>query len=148
MQAHAEHDGETTEVRVVESLGPFYALDQVKMWKGMQIAGGLGNYVREWVGGNVPTDAMIAADVASAMVVGASLHRLRTAKGVDHVDLCVSHDITLMVVRDQFLNEAAGEVEVPFLDGLVLFEADGGVWLQSRHGQPVNIAEKLSGHGF
>ncbi len=143
IDAHQSEGGDATPVRPVESLGVFYALDQIKMWKGMQIAGGLAPYVRAWVDGELPADAMIPSALAAPMLASAAVHRLRTAKAPRHVDLCVSHDITLMMVKHELLGEVPEEHSVAYLDGVAVFEADGEIWAQSVHGTAHNVTEKV-----
>ena len=140
---HEANGSSTIPVRPVESLGVFYALDQVKFWKGMQIAGGMGPYMHEWVNGQVPLDAMIPAHLASRLLVRSILHRLRTAKSANHLDLCVSHDLSLLLVRHSLLEQPEEVGEVRFLDALALYERDGEVWLQSHHGAPRQITAAL-----
>jgi broad specificity phosphatase PhoE len=143
VDAHAADGGSFTRTRVVESLGVFYALDQIKMWKGLHDAGGLEPYTREWTHGRVPVDAMIPAPQAASLVASATLHRLRTATARHHLDVCVTHDMTVLLVRDRLLEQPVEDHEVRFLDGLVLFEQDGGVWLQSQHGPAREISSLL-----
>ncbi len=135
IDAHQQGGGTGTAVRPVESLGVFYALDQIKMWKGLQNAGGLDAYVRQWTEGRVPVDAMLPAQLAAECIATTLLHRLRTGGNSAHLDLCVTHDLSLMMFKCELLGEAPEEHPVAFLDGVVLFEADGEVWLQSLHSE-------------
>ena len=54
VQNHDSEVGQSRSVRSLEGLGVFYAIDQVKMWKGMKAAGGLPEYIAEWLAGEVP----------------------------------------------------------------------------------------------
>ena len=49
----AGRGGVVSRVRDVEAFGVFYALDQIRMWKGLRDAGGLANYVGGWFAGDV-----------------------------------------------------------------------------------------------
>ena len=144
VETHTQGGGSATAPRPVESLGVFYALDQIKMWKGLQLAGGLSSYVAQWVGGQVPADAVLPADLAAATLAATLVHRLRTSKEPPHVDLCVTHDLSLMMLKAVLLGEAPEAHPVQFLDGVVLFEKEGAVWLQSAHGPAQDVTGRLT----
>lgn len=139
MRAHGEAGGQAGSVRPVESLGVFYALDQIKMWKALQLAGGLSQFVTRWVDDRVAPDAMIPADQAARLIARSALSRLRSGADNDHLDLCVTHDMTILLLKDRLLREPAVENTVDFLEAVALFEADGDVWMQSCQGEPVAI---------
>lgn len=139
---HQQHGGPGTRTRPVEALGPFYALDQQKMWKGLSQAGGLPAYIDQWFAQDVPQDAMMPAPVAVQMVLRALIGKLRDPGGegaARHLDLCVSHDMTLYTVRHGVGLEGLDGPEVEFLDGLLLFERDQRLWMRSQHGSEVQI---------
>ena len=141
--ALAAHPGEATRVRAVESLGVFYALDQQKVWKQLMALDGLAEFVARWSEESLVADALIPAQLAAELVLRSTLVRLRTAPngGASHLDVCVSHDMTVMLVRHQLLQEHALDYPVEFLDGLVLYELDGLVYLRSQHGAAVDVTE-------
>jgi len=143
LAGHRAAGGAATRHRPVEGLGVFYALDQMKMWKAMNAAGGLVPFVQDWVRGAAPADAMMPADVAASLVLRILAARLAEPVGAPQVDVCVSHDMTLYLVREVLLREPATGPEVRFLDALVLYEAQGEVWLTSQHGPPVKVTERL-----
>jgi broad specificity phosphatase PhoE len=143
IEAHGIAGGKGGSTRPVESLGVFYALDQIKMWKALQAAEGLGGFITRWAAGDVPSDAMIPADDAARLIVRSSLARLRSGADVDHLDLCVTHDMTILLLRDRLLGEAAARHSVNFLDALALWEADGRVFMQSTIGKPVDISAAI-----
>jgi broad specificity phosphatase PhoE len=122
-------------VRPLEGLGVFYAIDQIKMWKGMQAAGGLASYLGEWLAGGLPEHVMISPRYAAVTVMRLLLgkHDIKS----DHkkqLDLCVSHDMTVLFVRHYFGLEPVSDASVEFLDGLALYRRDGRLWLESHHG--------------
>ena len=139
MVGHSAGGGEATRHRPVEALGVFYALDQMKMWKGMRGAGGLPEYLRLWFSGAVPTDAMMPPDLAARLVFEVVASKLADAPGASQLDLCVSHDMTLMLVMDRLLGQRAGDFDVEFLDGLVAYESDDRFWLRSCHGPALPV---------
>lgn len=144
IQAHGEKGGRRGSVRPVESLGVFYALDQIKMWKALQQAGGLSAFVERWANGSVAADAMIPAADAARLITRSTWTRLLGHPERQGLDLCVTHDMTILMLRDRLLGEAASMHSVDFLEGLALYQRDGRVWLQSTVGDPVDITTMVS----
>jgi broad specificity phosphatase PhoE len=141
LEGHRREGGETTRHRPLEALGVFYALDQMKMWKGMNAAGGLVPYVGAWVRGEVAPDAMMPAELAARLVLRVLAEKLRQPVAAQQIDLCVSHDMTLYLLREVLLGEPAAGPAVGFLDALVLFEDRDGLWMTSHHGEPRRLGE-------
>jgi broad specificity phosphatase PhoE len=136
LDGHRSAGGEATRHRPLEALGVFYALDQMKMWKSMADAGGLVPFMGTWVRGEAPQDAMMPADTAARLLAGVLAEKLRQPVAERQIDLCVSHDMTLYLLREMLLGEPAHGPEVGFMDALVLYEADDRLWLTSHHGEP------------
>jgi hypothetical protein len=113
----------------------FYALDQMKMWKVMRDAGGLVPFVDRWIRGGGPHDAMIPAQQAARLLVGVLAAKLRQPVADTQADLCVTHDMTIYLLRDLLLGEPANGPAVAFLDALLLYQRDGALWMQSHHGE-------------
>jgi broad specificity phosphatase PhoE len=134
LESHQGAGGESTRHRPVEALGVFYVLDQMKMWKGMREADGLVNYLKAWFAGDVPADAMMPPELAAKLVLRVMTEKLHAPVGAPQLDLCVSHDMTVHLVRDRLLDEAVDGPEVEFLDALIAYRDDEGYWLQSHHG--------------
>ena len=173
LQAHQAEGGSITRHRPLEALGAFYALDQMKMWRGMQAAGGLTSYLQSWMSGAVPTDAMMPADWAARLVLRSMTDKLARREpspargrspgtqadaGGDldprsrkmaapvarpQLDLHVSHDMTLYLLRALLLGEPADGPPVAFLDGLLAWRAQGALWLKSQHGAPRQVSPEL-----
>ena len=143
IDGHKEGGGAGHRTRPVEALGVFYALDQQKMWKGMSQADTMVDYLDAWFAGAVPEDAMMPAGLAVQMVLRALLGKLRNAapgSESPHLDLCVSHDMTLYTVRHGVGLEGLDGPDVEFLDGLLLFSRDGRYLMRSQHGAEVEVA--------
>ena len=141
LEGHREDGGVVTRHRPMEGLGVFYALDQMKMWKGMDAAGGLVPYLDAWVRGDVPADAMMPARLAADLVLGVMAEKLRQPVADHQLDLCVTHDMTLYLLREVLLGEPAAGPPVSFLDALVLYRDSCGLWLTSHHGEPRLMAD-------
>jgi hypothetical protein len=141
LDAHTQEGGSAGRVRPVEALGVFYALDQQKMWKGLSLSDGLPHYVGQWFADQVPADAMMPAPVAVNMIVRALVGKLRDDAATGrHLDVCVSHDLSVYTLRHGVGLEDVHGPEVEFLDGLLLFEKDGHLRMRSQYGSEVAIA--------
>ena len=134
----SEAGGQVTRHRPVEALGVFYALDQQKFWKGLDVAGGLDAYADEWVSGRVPRDAMMPSEMAASMILRVLAEKLKQPVAERQLDVCVSHDITLHLLRRELLGETS-PLEVNYLDGLILFEESGALKLRSHTGIEASV---------
>ena len=144
LEAHKAEGGAITRHRPVEALGVFYALDQMKMWKGMEAAGGMANYLQSWLAGAVPADAMMPAHWAARLVLGGMAEKLAAPVARPQLDLHVSHDVTLHLLRSALLGEPADGPPVEFLDGLLVWRAEGALWLKSQHGPAQRVRGGLT----
>ena len=140
LAGHRDTGGESTRHRPVEALGVFYVLDQMKMWKGMRDVGGMVAYLQQWFAGNVPADAMMPPELAATLVLRVMTGKLGSKVGSPQLDICVSHDMTVHLVRDRLLNEPVDGPEVEFLDALIAYRDDDGYWLQSQHGEARRVS--------
>lgn len=140
LEGHARGGGPVTRHRPLEALGVFYALDQMKMWKAMNAAGGLVPFIADWVGGRTPADVMMPAELAGRLILQVLASKLEQPVAEAQLDLCVSHDMTLYLLREVLLGEPAHGPEVGFLDALVLYpDGDGNLWFASHHGQAQRV---------
>ena len=140
LDAHRQLGGVATRHRALEALGVFYSLDQIRMWQGMKSAGGLVPYVQSWVAGLVPKDAMISSELAASIVLDVLQEKLASRVADEQLDVCVSHDMTLYLLRSQLLGEQIGDEPVEYLDGLVLFEEGDDLKMKSRHGSEITLS--------
>ena len=161
LEAHRQDGGGVTRHRPVEALGVFYVLDQMKMWRGMEQAGGGTAYLRKWFDGQVPADVMMPPELAARLLLrvmvekGALNQGARAgaprmelvAVGQPQLDLCVSHDMTLYLLRDQLLGEPVDGPAVEFLDGLIAWRDQETLWLKSLQGQPRQVSADLDEQG-
>ena len=143
LEAHRAERGRITRHRPMEALGVFYALDQMKMWKGLQAAGGMAGYLQGWMAGTVPADAMMPAHWAARLVLRSMTEKLIRPVAHPQLDLHVSHDITLYLLRAELLGEPVDGPPVAFLDGLLVWRAQGALWLKSQHGPPQRVSDEL-----
>ncbi len=144
LEAHRAEGGRITRHRPMEALGIFYALDQMKMWKGMQAAGGMASYLEGWMAGAVPADAMMPARWAARLVLRSMTEKLAGPAASPQLDLHVSHDMTLHLLRSALLGEPLDGPPVAFLDGLLVWRAQGALWMRSQHGPPQRVSDELT----
>jgi hypothetical protein len=132
-------------VRPLEALGVFYALDQIRMCKGMRTTGGLEDYLSSWFAGKLSPDVMMPPSVAVAMVLKVLRGRLDAPALGDkpQLDVCVSHDMTLYTVRHGSGLEPIAAAAVEFLDGLLMYRDQGQLLLRSHHGGIIEVDEGL-----
>ena len=143
LDGHAAEGGSVTRVRPVEGLGVFYVLDQMKMYRVMRDIGTLQQFVSAWSESTIPEDALIPAQNAAQILMRVVTEKLNQPVAEKQIDVCVSHDLSLYLVRDRLLRESPEQGPVEFLDALVAFRRDDRVWLQSARTTPVDISAEL-----
>lgn len=143
LRGHESGGGRVARHRPVEGLGVFYVLDQMRMFRAMQAAQGQVGFLERWFEGGVPPDVMMPADLAAKCVARVVAEKLRQPIAAPQLDVCVSHDITLYLVRDRLLGREPASAEVRFLDGLVFYDDDEGTWLASADGARARIDTTL-----
>ena len=144
LDGHAAEGGSVTRVRPVEGLGVFYVLDQMKMYRVMRDMGTLQQFVSAWSESTIPEDALIPAQEAARILMRVVTEKLNQSVAEKQIDVCVSHDLSLYLVRDRLLGESPNQGPVEFLDTLLAFRRDNRVWLQSARTNPVDIPAELA----
>ena len=144
LDGHATEGGSVTRVRPVEGLGVFYVLDQMKMYRVMRDIGTLQQFVSAWSESTIPEDALSPAQNAAQILMRVVTEKLNQPVAEKQIDVCVSHDLSLYLVRDRLLRESPEQGPVEFLDALVAFRRDDRVWLQSARTTPVDISVELA----
>jgi len=135
LEGHQSAGGEATRSRIVEGLGVFYVLDQMKMYRVMQEAGGNPALLKRWYAGEVDRDIIIPANLAARLVALVLTEKLNHSPATPQLDLHVSHDMTLYTLRDQLLGQSIDEFgDVEFLDVLAFYKKEGEIMMQSQHG--------------
>ncbi len=144
--AAAQRGGVISKVRDIEAFGVFYALDQIRMWKGLRKSDGLADYVGQWFAGKVPQSAMMRPQRAVGMVLEVMLEKLTAPAiqaGTPQLDLCVTHDMTIFTMREGAGLEPVTGPDVRFMDGLLMYEQDDKVFFASQHGGIVEVDDAL-----
>lgn len=134
--------------RPMEGLGVFYVLDQMKMFRALQSLGGLREFVSAWVNGELAADIVLPARQAVIGLLSALAARLdhpaTAGKTRPSLDVCVSHDLTLQVVRSVLYEiSAVDDGEVEFLDGLLLVNSVAGASVVTHDRTEQPLAELL-----
>lgn len=145
MQGHQDAGGEIARNRVIEALGVFYVLDQMKMFMAMKEAGGLVALLDRWFAGEVANDILMPPDLAAALIGKLAEEKIETAPEKVRLDLMVSHDFTLYTIKAQLLSQQTSDYpHVHFLDGVAFFKRDGQTFLQSHHEPAIALDTAIS----
>lgn len=140
LQGHAAGGGRITRSRPIEALGVFYVLDQMRMYRAMTSATGQVPFLASWFAGEVPADVMMPAGLAAKLLGGVVAAKLKAPVERPQLDLCVSHDMSLYLVRDRLLDlNVANAGEVAFLDGVVFYKRGEHVWMRGLHGDALRV---------
>ena len=138
---HASKGGEATRVRPVEGLGVFYVLDQMKMFRALEDADGMDGFIDRWVRGELPRDAMMPADQAARLVLDIVAAKLEHPVAKRQIDLCVTHDLTVHMVRDRLLGQWPDYGPVEFLDALAVYRRDGRLFMRAQVGPEREVGD-------
>lgn len=135
LQGHEKKGGQVTRQRPIEALGVFYVLDQMKMYRAMTAATGQIAFLSSWFAGDVPADVMMPPDVAAKLLGRVVAAKLEAPVKRPQLDVCVSHDMSLYLVRDRLLGlQVASSGAVDFLDGVVFYKKRGQLWMRGLLG--------------
>ena len=140
MEAHKEGGGLTMRNRVVEALGVFYVLDQMKMFMAMQATGSMVSFQQEWFSENVSPDILMPSHTSAEIIARLMLEKLKEKPEKSRLDLMVSHDFTIYLLKDQLLGQNSSRYpNVIYLDGIAVFERNGKAFIQSHHEPAVEL---------
>lgn len=144
MAGHESAGGAVSRNRVMEALGVFYVLDQMKMYMAMQAAGGLTDFLNRWYAGQVGRDILMPPDLAAGIIAGLVAEKLEQGSTEPQLDLLVSHDFTLYTIKDRLLGQDSNSYpDVHFLDGIAFFRREGRHYIQSHHADAVALEVQL-----
>jgi broad specificity phosphatase PhoE len=142
LAGHAGAGGRVTRHRPIEALGVFYVLDQMRMYRAMTDASGQTAFLARWFAGAVPEDVMMPAELAARLLFKLVAAKLDAPVQRPQLDICVSHDMSLYLVRDRLLDLAVGSAgEVEFLDAVMCYRRGGVLFVGApdRPPQPVDF---------
>ena len=144
MSGHEAAGGQILRNRVVEALGIFYVLDQIKMFMAMRDAGGIVNFLQRWFDGGIARDILMPAHLAARLVGGVAKEKLSQTGKDTQLDLLVSHDFTLYTIKDQLLKQGTNRYpDVHYLDGVAFFNREGKTFIQSHHEPAIELDVSL-----
>jgi broad specificity phosphatase PhoE len=140
MSGHEAAGGQILRNRVVEALGIFYVLDQIKMFMAMRDAGGIVNFLQRWFDGGIARDILMPAHLAARLVGGVAKEKLSQTGKDTQLDLLVSHDFTIYTIKDQLLKQGTNRYpDVHYLDGVAFFNREGKTFIQSHHEPAIEL---------
>jgi broad specificity phosphatase PhoE len=86
---------------------------------------GMSRFLRTWFDGNLPGDDLLALPEAAELIFG---YILRTLEDVETNTAMITHDWTIMILREYFLELPHEEVGFPgFLDGMAVYRTEEGL---------------------
>lgn len=140
-EQHAANGGAGQSPRVVEGLGLFYILDQIRMWKGMsENSDGMDGYLQRWFDDELALDEMISAQVAAKIILRLLVGKLSQQGSQPGMDICVSHDTSLLVLREKIQQLTLREYgAIEFLDVMALYRTGERFYIASRWGDAREI---------
>jgi broad specificity phosphatase PhoE len=137
LHGHRERGGRVSRHRPIEALGVFYVLDQMKMYRAMTAASGQIPFLANWFAGDTDDDTMMPADLAAKLVARVAVGKLDAPLERPQLDVCVSHDMSLYLMRDRLLGLPVAEAgDVNFLDAVVFYRRDGDLLMRAPECAP------------
>lgn len=113
--------GKTETNKVSKTLGIFFAKDGKKAIKTIYKMGAF-NFIREWFKGKISSDIVDDAEEASQKLIDFLLMKLQEQQE-NHIDVCVSHDLNLNLIKKYCLGVDDKELEsVEYLEGVVIYK--------------------------
>jgi len=138
LNGYASKGGVTTRYRPVEGLGVFYVLDQMKMYRAMQADGGLLPFTQKWFAGGQAADILMAPNAAALALLDVLREKLDTRPENQKLDICVSHDLSLLTMLDQLLDQPSSKFgNVEYLEAIAVYYHENRLVLHSRHGEVI-----------
>jgi broad specificity phosphatase PhoE len=136
LSGYASKGGQITRYRPVDGLGVFYVLDQMKMYRAMQADGGLLPFTQKWYAGGQDADILMPAQTAALALLDVLREKLEKEPEGLRLDLCVSHDLSLLTMLDQLLGQPSKKFgNVEYLDAIAVYYLEDQLVLHSRHGE-------------
>ena len=138
LRGHQQAGGAVMRTRPIEVLGVFYVLDQMKMYRILKAAGDLRAFTAQWVRGELAPDVVMDASEAARIIMGALAAKLGERTDEARLDLFVSHDMTLHLLKACLLGEQPIDASpVAFLEGIAFHFDSGALVMQGVSGNPV-----------
>jgi len=122
----------TKNLGVHPELGGFFivnrdqALDKADELEALRGTPTFSNFVRFWFSGEIPEDVVQPMELAVYNQLGFLKEHLRTERRPGVVDIHVSHDWNVMLLREGIFGVRMEEVGIPqYLDGVLVFHKNG-----------------------
>jgi broad specificity phosphatase PhoE len=128
--------GEKTASNIVELfLSPFYAKNPAEILKTFLEAGSL-SFIRSWLDGDFSSELIENPENSAKKIVGFAKEKL-TESLEGHIDIFVSHDWNLYLVKEVFLglkHEDYGKIE--YLESVVLYSQNDNIYITNHQAEP------------
>ena len=132
LEGHREAGGAVSRTRPIEALSVFYVLDQMKMFKILRAEGDLRSFTARWMRGELAPDVVMDAPQAARIIMAAMAAKLKDRPDETRLDLFVSHDMTLHLLKACLLDEPPEDGKpVQFLEGIAFHFDDDALVMQS-----------------
>ena len=134
-KGYTEKGGKTKSSIVELFLSPFYAKNPVEILKTFVEAGSL-SFIRSWLDGDFSSELIDNPKDSAQKIVGVAQEKLMESLE-DHIDIFVSHDWNLYLVKEVFLglkHEDYGKIE--YLEGVVLYPQNGNIYITNHQAEP------------
>ncbi len=130
--------GQTESNTVVIELAPFFVKDPPEIFK-LHVKLGTSQLFKEWFAGKISDDIAGRSDkVAEDMIK--RLAGLLQAGPESHIDISVSHDWNLFMIKHHYLNLAHEKTtQVEYMEGIIIFEKDNGLFITNHETDPLQL---------
>ncbi|MCP4753334.1 MAG: histidine phosphatase family protein [Proteobacteria bacterium] len=139
-------NGKTRDAILDMKLTAFYVKNIIETFTAISEKGTLA-FFREWFDGRVSSDILDPPEEAAATLVRFLVERLdETADS--HLDICVSHDWNMYLIKEFFLglkHEEVGDVE--YLEGVIVFRQDNSLYITNHQIAPKKLTITLPSVG-
>jgi hypothetical protein len=143
-QGYLAGGGDTKRNQLVRELSPFYVNDFEKALETITTLA-LAGFIRSWIEGEFSPDILMDAREVADRIFFCAIRGL-TETGENNIDVLVTHDWNMYLLKEFGLgltHEDHGEVD--FLEGVVLFEKEGEIYLTHHQAEPKRLdSEYLS----
>ncbi|MBT6616359.1 MAG: hypothetical protein HOB38_29975, partial [Deltaproteobacteria bacterium] len=128
--------GQTESNKVVIELAPFFVKNPPEIFK-LHMELGTSQLFKQWFSGKISNDLVGRSDkVANEMI--RQLTSLLQEGPESHIDVSVSHDWNLYMIKHHFLKlEHEKSIQVEYLEGIIIFKKDNSYYITNHETDPL-----------
>ena len=130
--------GFTENNRVSRTMAPFYVRD-VNHVVDLVMGGDVLTFIRNWIDGRIPETVLMNARDAAEQILRFMAGCLRESER-NTLQVSVTHDWSIYLLKEFGLDlphENYGKIA--YLEGVVLFEKDGGIFITNHQKEPIPL---------